>query len=713
MSTMSKKCGLACLLLSLALARPLAAQFVLGRVTDKGNGQALEGAFMQLLGPGGKSIAAVLSDSTGFYSLRALSPGEYRLRVQRIGYATRTVGPFQVRAGASSTQNVELVTQAFNLPTLSVEAKSRCVVRPHEGEAVYALWKRARRALAVAAWTAREAGLRFRSTTYTRRLGPDGKVVRSQNVHSSWDVGRPPFSSLPTDSLLANGFIQPRGGGRWAFYGPDPDVILSSGFLDTHCFHFERTQKSSAPVIGLSFEPSGKGFRRDVRGTLWLNRVTGALDSLSFEFTTLPWDVSTPATGSMALQRLWTGAWIIRDWHIRTPIVSPSPLSGLTGPSLAYAVTGIREDGGRVNAVYDSDGHRIQLTRSAVLAGVIRDTTTGRPLVGALVSFIGLSDTTRTNTAGAYRFASVLPGTYMVTFSQPALDSAGWRAPARVARLVAGRTDTLDFAAPNAGNLRVASGVVSMASVAGRVVDAETGRPVDGATVRISGVAAAQVTDAKGGFAFSRVTPGVHRVSVEQIAYGTTTDTLRLQPGTAVSVRFKVRQGAISLKPLVVTGRASAIATSIGGFYQRQRAGLGGVFLGPSYIRKHRGAELINLLSSAPGVTLGSGGGGTGHEGFISLTRQRRIGGKACFPLLFVDGHRLRYQVNSAQSSKPSPFGNPNNMNLVPPGDIAAIEVYEGGGFIPAQFMDEGASCGVVVVWTKRGEDLNSDSAGP
>src|SRR5215472_778451 len=59
---------------------------VSGRVVDRSTGQALPGARVIAIQLTTSFSSSTLSDAGGFFSLSALSPGTYRLRVEREGY---------------------------------------------------------------------------------------------------------------------------------------------------------------------------------------------------------------------------------------------------------------------------------------------------------------------------------------------------------------------------------------------------------------------------------------------------------------------------------------------------------------------------------------------------------------------------------------------------------------------------------------------------
>jgi hypothetical protein len=69
---------------------------------------------------------------------------------------------------------------------------------------------------------------------------------------------------------------------------------------------------------------------------------------------------------------------------------------------------------------------------------------------------------------------------------------------------------------------------VGLALVAGRVLDAESEKPIDGAEVLLVGDATeiSRETDNSGAFMFPRVPRGAYQLVVEHLAYGTRSETI-------------------------------------------------------------------------------------------------------------------------------------------------------------------------------------------
>ena len=79
-------CPAAVLPLCLALAAPLSAQVVHGRLVDAGTGAAVASARVRLLA-GDAAADSALTDSAGAFALRAEAGGIFRLAAERVGYA--------------------------------------------------------------------------------------------------------------------------------------------------------------------------------------------------------------------------------------------------------------------------------------------------------------------------------------------------------------------------------------------------------------------------------------------------------------------------------------------------------------------------------------------------------------------------------------------------------------------------------------------------
>ena len=101
--------------------------------------------------------------------------------------------------------------------------------------------------------------------------------------------------------------------------------------------------------------------------------------------------------------------------------------------------------------------------------------------------------------------------------------------------------------------LPVLPAAAQQATISGRVVDAETGDPVAGATVEVQDQGAQAETDGAGEFSVA-VAPGAHTLIVTLIGYETgRVDNVRASAGATERVEVSLRSRALMLNPVVVT----------------------------------------------------------------------------------------------------------------------------------------------------------------
>ena len=350
----------------LALPSLLPAQAVEGRLSNTWTQEPVQGALVLLLDEEAEVRGGYLTDEEGRFLIPAPGPGRFFLRAERIGYRTATTPPFLLEKG--ETRAVSMVTEQapVELEGLSVEGRSRCVVRPEEGLEVAMVWEEARKALANQEWASRGGYLRFQVVRYRRELDLEGKVVEERSRETSSFVGRTPIRSLPPEDLLARGYVRQHESGMYDFFGPDARALLSEHFLDTHCFRLVEDEKRPE-MVGLAFEPLGRIAVSDIRGTFWLHRKTATLALLEYGYTRLPWsEAQGVARGRVEFGVLLSGAWVIRRWSIRMPLmVLDHAVRRLGGEGIR--VNGILEEGEEVVKVTMLRGGRIVETVTAQL----------------------------------------------------------------------------------------------------------------------------------------------------------------------------------------------------------------------------------------------------------------------------------------------------------------------------------------------------------
>ena len=331
------------LVLSAALLAgvPLRAQAVRGVVVEAGTSRPVAGVLVALYPEsGGPAADGALTAADGRFSLQA-PPGRYTLRAEGVGYRTASAA-VELVDGRTAQVRLETAAKTFVLPVVEVTAQTRCVVRPGAGMQAYELWQQAAVALRATA-LAQERGL----VRYTVRTWHTEGMRRGRRRDPPRRVTGKPFQTLAPAEAARHGYRREEGD-TLSFYGPDARVLLSDEFLDAHCLYVQ-LQGGRPGEIGVAFEPAGGGAGVDIRGTLWLDGLSGELRSVDYEYTGLE-DGSrgTPSGGSVEFRRMESGAWVVSRWRIRTARILRGP--GWT-PDRDEIIADLRESGGEVTDV--------------------------------------------------------------------------------------------------------------------------------------------------------------------------------------------------------------------------------------------------------------------------------------------------------------------------------------------------------------------------
>lgn len=471
--------------------QPGAAQTVQGQLIDAGTGAPVEGALVLLLNGAGEEAGGSLTNQSGRFILPAPGPGVYTLRAERIGYETTTSDPFPLERAQRFGIRLETAQTAVRLEELLVEGEQQCVVRPSEGLQLAAVWGEARKALTVQDWTEREGSYRFRVTRYERELDVSARIVQAETRRVQSGISRSPIRSLPAEDLMSRGFVRSSEGGGYDYFGPDASVLLSDLFLDTHCFSLALDKERPAE-IGLSFEPVRRGGIPDISGTLWLDSETAELRFLEYAYTWAPWEEAWGAArGRIEFENLPTGAWIVRRWWIRMPMMGADfsilPISS----GSRIRLIGIKEVGGEITRYSSMDRGETSEILKGILEGRVWDSTRHLPLAGAIVFLSGTSYAGETDAHGTFLIPGLPQGVFTALFTHPRLDSLGVFSPGVEVEITPGDVTTLALGVPSsAADLTSTCTEEELAeesaAVIGIIREAETEAPVEGATVTVS-----------------------------------------------------------------------------------------------------------------------------------------------------------------------------------------------------------------------------------
>lgn len=233
--------------------------------------------------------------------------------------------------------------------------------------------------------------------------------------------------------------------------------------------------------------------------------------------------------------------------------------------------------------------------------------------------------------------------------------------------------------------------------IEGRVIAEESEIPIGGAEVRLmrqhGGVLQRTETDETGRFEF-RVKPiPATRLHVERQGYQTTTTPLlRLDQRTYFQVEVRLDTEVVLLAPLEVLAWSEVSASPFLDNFRRRVGNGMGIYITRAEIEEKRPMLVSDLLRTVPGVLLESAGSGT--RPVVSFGRARA---RDCVTQIFVDGFLANRRV-------PGGSDDVRLDDMVSPGSVEGIEIYRGRSTVPPEFLNADAGCGVIAVWTRRGE---------
>jgi hypothetical protein len=209
------------------------------------------------------------------------------------------------------------------------------------------------------------------------------------------------------------------------------------------------------------------------------------------------------------------------------------------------------------------------------------------------------------------------------------------------------------------------------ASVAG-VVRGVGGLPLSGAQVRVVGAAGRATSDARGRFSLGDLPAGTQVMEVRRIGYLLTQQPVELRAGRTAEQDVRL-QRIVTLDSLRVLAQRSRYPE----FEQRRKTNGFGTFFTADDIADKRPFQTSDLFR----MILGFRVSGLGLDAKVFSTRGVTSMGGVCSPNIVIDGM-------------------PNQeLNLIHPSSIGAMEVYRAGQPAPPQY-DRG--CGAIIIWSKR-----------
>ncbi|HKV50048.1 MAG TPA: carboxypeptidase regulatory-like domain-containing protein [Gemmatimonadaceae bacterium] len=334
----------------------------------------------------------------------------------------------------------------------------------------------------------------------------------------------------------------------------------------------------------------------------------------------------------------------------------------------------------------------------SILIGGVHDAATGAPVASATVTLswsdiaVEKKGIVQTNhvvpavsaTDGSYAVCGI-PGDASVMIRAAAGQRASGILEVSVPALRLVRQDiTIALGADSTAT----TGTARTAALAGVVTDT-TGQPLADAEVRLAGMPGGVArSDQQGHFRLASLLAGSWDVQVQRIAFLPSRVPVVLRPDGTTTASFVLRPAPNVLDTVHVRGhRPDAFALQ-----EKARLFPGATFLSAAAIDSLHASRVTDILGGVKGVQLvypDSGG-----PPLVQLARTRFS------DLMHAGICPIEYYVDGI------PFDMKNSPDAsLHPGDIAAIEVYDGASNIPPEYNAGSSACGVVVIWTKRGSN--------
>jgi hypothetical protein len=235
-------------------------------------------------------------------------------------------------------------------------------------------------------------------------------------------------------------------------------------------------------------------------------------------------------------------------------------------------------------------------------------------------------------------------------------------------------------------------------AIRGTVRDQTTGRPVVAASVWLLNHRNKDLehvlTDSTGVFLVEPDDAGTYGLRLQALGYkATTAGPVDVTYGEMVEVSLELAADAVPLQPLTVTARShppNRYLTETG-FYERKKSGQG-VYMTREDIMRRAPEDFSDLMRTTTGMAIQPTGVG-GHRGWTTTTRST----SQCQPTLILDGVTTNVGGQSPLRVRDIPLD-----DVLLPNDIQGLELYKGPATVPPQFNVNNASCGVLVIWTRR-----------
>lgn len=232
--------------------------------------------------------------------------------------------------------------------------------------------------------------------------------------------------------------------------------------------------------------------------------------------------------------------------------------------------------------------------------------------------------------------------------------------------------------------------------IVGRVLGDSSGAPVAGADVSVPAIGRTVRTDAEGRFRIDGLPGGALAVQIRSVGFAPLRAQATLLEGDTLRVDLRLVRTLTELARVTVRDEAPKVNPE---FDRRASSGIG-TFLRPAFFEDKRDQRLSDAVRRVSGMQIqvlpGGGYAFASRRGVdgnsAGLRGPRSKLPPACYAAVYLDGVRI-----FAGEGAP-----PKIDDILPMGDVGALEYYSGPARTPTELNATGSACGTVVIWSRR-----------
>ena len=232
-------------------------------------------------------------------------------------------------------------------------------------------------------------------------------------------------------------------------------------------------------------------------------------------------------------------------------------------------------------------------------------------------------------------------------------------------------------------------------AVTGTVEDAKTGETLPGVQVVIAEVSMGAVTNGDGVYEITGVPAGTYTIEARFVGFRARTKDVEVQAGETASVDFRLRESAVNLNEVVVTGAGGAV--------EKRKLGNTISTIDAGNLESMPVQNVSEILQGRePGLS-GLPSGGLSSEGSRIRIRGSASLSQSNEPLVYVDGVRANNGGGFGGGFVGTGGGgSPSRLDDINPLAIQRVEVLKGAA--AATLFGTQASNGVLQIFTKQGK---------